>query len=90
MQIRFFASFRDVVGAKQLKWDRPAPTLRVLVNDLCARYGTEFSKWMFDGDEVASWIIILVNGRDYRDVGGLDLPLQPDDVLCFFPPVAGG
>ncbi|HML22462.1 MAG TPA: MoaD/ThiS family protein [Aggregatilinea sp.] len=90
MQIRFFASFRDVVGANELKWTRPTTTLRVLVNDLCAQYGIGFSRWMFDGDEVASWIIILVNGRDYRDIGGLDITLQPDDVVCFFPPVAGG
>lgn len=90
MRIRFFASFRDVVGANELNWTQPTTTLGALVDDLCARYGSEFSKWMFEGDEIASWIIILVNGKDYRDIGGVDITLQPDDVLCFFPPVAGG
>lgn len=90
MLIRFFASFRDVVGTNELKWNRPVTTLGALVDDLCAQYGAGFSRWMFDGDEIASWIIILVNGKDYRDVGGVSLILKPDDVLCFFPPVAGG
>jgi molybdopterin synthase sulfur carrier subunit len=35
-------------------------------------------------------VIIMVNGRDYRHLQGLDTPLHPDDTVTLFPPIAGG
>ncbi len=34
--------------------------------------------------------IFLVNGRDVRFLGGLDMVLRDGDEVSIFPPVAGG
>jgi len=33
---------------------------------------------------------VFVNGRDIRDLSGLDTPVTPDDEVTVLPPAAGG
>jgi len=33
---------------------------------------------------------VFVNGRDIRDLSGLDTPVTPDDEVTILPPAAGG
>ncbi len=89
MVIRFFANFRDVAGARELNWNGPVSTLDALIDGLCTQYGEPFQSILFKGDTLAPWIIILVNGQDYRHIKRPVL-LNADDTVCFFPPVAGG
>ena len=90
MKVHLYATFRAVAGTSELDWPRPAATLGDLIHDLSERYGSEFRRWMFDGDKLGAWVILLVNGRDSRHLQGLDTPLHADDEISLFPPVAGG
>ena len=90
MIIRTFAYFRDIIGKSELLWEEPVGTLGDLLASLSARYGKPFRRWAYEGDALSPSVIFLVNGRDVRDLQGLDTPLQPDDVICLFPPLAGG
>lgn len=36
------------------------------------------------------WAGVFVNGRNIRQVGGLDMPLQEGDEIRLLPPIAGG
>ncbi len=90
MQVRFFATIREITREKEIRWDGPALELDGLLHGLSARYGVEFAKWCWDGRELGKAIIILVNGRDVRHLGGLDTRLDPDDVVSVFPMIAGG
>ncbi len=91
MIIRYFAMLRQVTGTSEEKRDATAGTIGALLESLSAEYGPEFRKWVSDED--GNWgglSIIIINGVDYRHLGGLDAPVKGEDVVAIFPPVAGG
>jgi molybdopterin synthase sulfur carrier subunit len=90
MQIRYFATIRDITRENTLNWNQRHATLGELLRALCVRYGDRFRQWVLEGDELGQAIIILVNGCDARHLGGINTPLQPDDTIAIFPLVAGG
>ncbi|MFZ5859019.1 MAG: MoaD/ThiS family protein [Chloroflexota bacterium] len=91
MIIRYFAMLRNVTRQNEQVWNAPVSSVRELLEELCQVYGSEFRQWMMDENgNLGGLSIVLVNGTDYRHLGGLDAPLQADDVVAIFPPVAGG
>lgn len=91
MIIRYFAMLRDVTRQNEQRWETPVSSVRELLEDLCQVYGSEFCQWMVDENgNLGGLSIVLVNGTDYRHLGGLDAPLHANDVVAIFPPVAGG
>lgn len=91
MVIRYFAFLRDITGTGEQVWNQPAACLNDLLQGLSRRYGAGFRRWIFEPDgRISQSSIILVNGRDARELQGLDTPLKPGDVIAIFPPVAGG
>lgn len=91
MKLRFYAFFRDIVGKPEIEWTRPTATLGDLLRALCVQYGKEFSRWCMAPDgSMSELVIIIVNGKDARDLQRMDTPLKPDDTVVIFPPLAGG
>ena len=91
MIIRYFAMLRDATHRSEQVWDSPVASVGELLIALCNSYGPEFRKWVVDENGgIGGLSIILVNGTDYRHLGGLDTPLKVKDVIAIFPPVAGG
>ena len=45
---------------------------------------------IFDGAQLRAHLRVLVNGRDIELAQGLDTPLEFNDQVAIFPPVAGG
>ena len=91
MIIRYFAMLRDITRQSEQVWDEPVASVRELLEALCQSYGAQFRQWVMDENgNLGGLAIVLVNGTDYRHLGGLDAPLKPDDVIAIFPPVAGG
>lgn len=90
MKLLYFATLRAVTGKREEMWEKPAPTLRVLMTDLIARYGAGFAKWVVENGELSGLAIILIDGKDARHLQALDTPLDPDAEVAIFPPLAGG
>lgn len=93
MKIRLYAYFRDIVGRNELEWTQPAETMGVLLDSMSQSYGKQFRYWVYQNKHegmVSDLVMFLVNGRDIRDLEGLDTRLKSDDVIALFPPVAGG
>jgi len=90
MDVRYFATFRELTGEKDRRIDDAPPTVGQLMQQLAARYGAPFQRAVFNGDQLSPIVIILVNGRNVRFTGLLDTPLQSDDEVSVFPMVAGG
>ncbi|MEN6409019.1 MAG: ubiquitin-like small modifier protein 1 [Anaerolineaceae bacterium] len=93
MKIRCYAYFRDIVGHNELEWTLPVETMGDLLNSMAECYGPKFRYWVYQNKRegvVSDLVMFLVNGRDIRDLNGIDTPLHEDDVVALFPPVAGG
>lgn len=91
MVIRYFAFLRDITRKSEQLWPEPAGRLADLLHALSNKYGPGFRYWVLENDgQLSHHSIILVNGRDARDLNGLDTALKPDDIIAIFPPVAGG
>ena len=90
MNIKYFATFRDLTGEMAYELADPPATAGELLELLSARYGTGFRRAAFEGSELSPFLVLLVNGRNVRHTGGLATPLKADDNVSVFPMVAGG
>ena len=91
MNLGYYATLREITGRSKQVWNSNSETVGDLLRDLSARYGQDFRRWVLKEDgTLGQMCIILVNGRDVRELDGLTTRLQPEDSISFFPPVAGG
>lgn len=90
LELRFFATFREAVGSKELAWpiDEGATVGDVLA-DLEAEYEGLDGQLLADG-EVRPQLNVLKNGRNVEHAEGAETPVTSEDQLSVFPPVAGG
>ncbi|MCL1834660.1 MAG: MoaD family protein [Oscillospiraceae bacterium] len=91
MNVKFFATYRDVTRVKQTSI--PAqPDIRAMLALLAERYGATMRAMLYtpDGTGIGENAIILVNGRNVQHLGNMDTPLSESDTICVFPMVAGG
>ncbi|WP_336325368.1 ubiquitin-like small modifier protein 1 [Halovenus sp. HT40] len=89
IELRFFANFREAVGQKEIGWAvDDGATVGSVLHDVEAEY-PEVDIFDEDG-EVREFLSIMKNGRDITYIEGPDTPLDDDDTISVFPPVAGG
>jgi len=92
MNVNFYATFRQVVGAKSIELDLPVATPLQQALDLVLRTYPGLAPLMADeAGQARSHVRIFVNGRDAQYLpDGMATPLAPGDKIDIFPPVAGG
>ncbi|BCY18180.1 MAG: MoaD/ThiS family protein [Chloroflexi bacterium] len=91
MQIKYFATLRDITHTPEETISVNSLTLDELIHILCKKYGKAFEKWVtFEEGGFGSLSIFLVNGQDYRSLNGLQTQIKDGDVISLFPPIAGG
>ena len=89
IELRFFATFREAVGTKTITREYDATT----VGDALVALESEFdglTGQILDDGAVQPQVNVLLDGRDVTHEQGIDTPIEPDDTLSIFPPVAGG
>lgn len=87
LELRFFATFREAVGQKTLTPEYPEGTT---VGDVLTDLAEEYDMNLFEDGDLRAQLSIMKNGKDIVHLDGLDTPLDEEDVLSVFPPVAGG
>jgi molybdopterin synthase sulfur carrier subunit len=89
IELKLFATLREAVGQKSMKWDvAEGSTVGELLRDLVGEYP---DLEIFDeNDAVYDHVNILINGRNVQYLEGLETALQEDDTVGVFPPVEGG
>ena len=89
LELRFFATFREAVGTKTITRDYDARTVGEVLVALESEFEGLSGEILADG-AVRGQVNVLLNGRDVTHEQGIDTPIEPDDTLSIFPPVAGG
>ena len=87
VEVLLFAQFQELAGTRQEVISVGEGTrLTDLIERLGERYGTVF------GEEVGriEGLRILINGREYSLLDGMETQLKDKDTVVFLPPIAGG
>ena len=87
---RFFATYREAVGQKELDWHADDDET---VGDVLATLEAEYDGLegqLLENGEIRPHLSILRNGRDVAHAAGAATDLDDGDTLSVFPPVAGG
>jgi len=91
LELRFFATFRAIVGQKTV--DREFPddaTVGDVLSSLQEEYPDMNDRLLDEDGEVRAQLSILKNGRNVVHMEGSATQLEDGDTLSVFPPVAGG
>jgi sulfur-carrier protein len=91
VEVSFYATLRQVVGARHVQFELPAgATVHALLDEAGDRFpGLKALIWEPDG-RLSDYIKVFVDGRESRHLQGLDTPLGADATVDIFPPAAGG
>lgn len=90
MEVRFYATLRQVVGARSLSLEPQGATVKDVLDQLIAEHPALAAHLLDEAGAVRPSVAIILNGRDIRHVGGVAASVQPDSQFDIFPPVAGG
>lgn len=89
MTVKYFGDIRPLTGVKEEVWPVSHRDVRSLLNALGEKHYALRTR-LFEGDQLSSTIIILVNGRSVDFLEGAETLLQPDDIVDVFPVEGGG
>ena len=92
MQVRFYATFRPIVGAPSVELPLgPGATARDLLDEILGRWPALRPQLLDEAGEMGRRVLFLVDGRAVRYLErGLDTLIGPDTRVDVFPAVAGG
>ena len=90
LELRFFATFREAVGRKELtRAYEDDATVGDVLADLESCY-PDLEGQLLESGAVRDQVSVLKNGRDVVHMENVDTDLENGDLLSVFPPVAGG
>ena len=77
----------DVGGARQVEAE--GGTVRELLDDLMSRFPS-LREQIVEGDDVAGFVNVYVEGEDVRTRDGLETEVRPGSTVILLPAMAGG
>jgi molybdopterin synthase sulfur carrier subunit len=91
VEIRVYATLRDIVGGKSIHLDSaPEMTVEHMLQEILARYPALRTKVFDEEGDLQRAIHVFVNGREVHYLNGLETVVTPEDEVRIFPPVGGG
>ncbi|MBN1547580.1 MAG: MoaD family protein [Syntrophaceae bacterium] len=90
VNVRAFAHFRDILGAKKPVVLAQGHSVRDLL-EVLSEINTDFREKAFDSQgRLSNEIYIIINGRNVGHTRNLKMELQDGDQVFIFPPLSGG
>ena len=91
MEVRFYATFRPIVGGRSQHFDlAPGATALTLLKATVERF-PDMAEHVWDASgDLSDHVKVFVNGREIIHMLGLETPVPPDAEVDIFPPTAGG
>jgi len=89
--VRLYASLRELAGERDIEVALPdGAVVRDILNRLGELRPILAERLLDEDGNIPRSVNVFVNGRDIRDLSGLDTPVTPDDEVTILPPAAGG
>lgn len=89
--VRLYASLGELAGQRDTEVALPdGAVVRDILNHLGELRPVLAERLLDDDGNIPPSVNVFVNGRDIRDLDGLDTPVTPDDEVTILPPAAGG
>ncbi len=88
MKVQYFATLRKITGKSEENME--AANVGELIKKIIDIYGEDFKKALYDSNNLRKGVIILKNGKNILYLKNFETPLDENDVVSIFPPVAGG
>ena len=90
MQLKFFATYRQISGCKVCTVNAPETVLGLL--GMVSQRWPEFRTLVLneEGTDKGADVIIMVNGRHIEHLDGIATKLSDEDTVVLTPVVAGG
>ena len=90
IEVKFLTRFLELTGVRKTQID-DVNNFSDLVNVLIQKYGNKFEDLLLDTNgNLRDYLKIMVNGKDIRDINGLETPLKDGDQVVMFQTIAGG
>ena len=92
MQVDFYATLRQIVGAKSIEIPlNNEPTVKLLIQEIIKRYPALQEKLLDDDGQIQGHVHININGRNATFLEqGMDTVLSMHDRVSIFPAIGGG
>lgn len=92
MNVNFYATLRQVVGAKSVDFDlTEGASIAQLLEEMLRRYPALRHELLNEQGQLYQHVHIFVNGRDISFLErGMETPLSERDAIGVFPAVGGG
>ena len=86
-----YGSLRELAGEPEIDVSLPDGSLvRDLLRRLEELRPALAHRLLDENGNITRFANVFVNGRDVRDLSGLDTPVMPSDEVTILPPAAGG
>lgn len=89
MTVGFLGALRQITGVRE-QADLVAPTVEALLSSLLEIYGDTWKERVFDGEDLISGVVVMVNGINIHKIQGCSTPLTAEDRIDIFPMIEGG
>ncbi len=93
INVHFLGFSQDNVGVRDISVSLEGiVNLKDLLKELAEKIGPKFHEHVYNPnlDTLSDKNTIIINGRHYTTLDGLETPLKSGDEISFFPPVGGG
>lgn len=88
--VKFFANFREMTDVSKEKFEVNDHSTVIDLLDQVTKEYPDLSNELFEDEELSSYVNVLINHRNIKDIEGLDTKLEQNDSVAIFPPVSGG
>ncbi|MHA1266352.1 MAG: MoaD family protein [Candidatus Helarchaeota archaeon] len=93
VSVHFLGYAQDLVGIRDINLNlNGIVNLKDVLKTLAEKIGSKFHETVYNPatDTLSEKTTIIINGRHYTALDGLETPIKSGDDISFFPPLGGG
>lgn len=90
VKVRFFATYRDLAGVRELEVEVPDNTTVLTLAKILEEKFPKLKGRLIERDRIREETKVLVNGRNIEWLDRENTKISDGYTVAFFPPVAGG